>query len=170
MKSRCTLTVKTTDGRTLQGEVLNSSFADLQLRGEDQRVHLLRTAGGGRYREVTSQKDWPSYHGSPDGNRYTTIDQVNKTNVKTLAPKWFFNLPNTSPSETTPVVVEGIMYVSSGNECYALDAGTGRQIWHYFRPRTKNLNGNAGGGFNRGVAICRRSPVYGDGSRAYRRA
>ena len=32
-------------------------------------------------------------------------------------------------------------------------AGTGRPVWHYFRDRTKNLNGNAGGGFNRGVAI-----------------
>jgi alcohol dehydrogenase (cytochrome c) len=146
------MTVKTTDGRTLDGEVLNGSFADLQLRGADQKVHLLRPEGE-KYREVTSQTDWPSYHGSPNGNRYTTIDQVNKTNVEKLAPKWVFNLPNTSPSETTPVVVEGLMYVSSGNECYALDAGTGRQVWHFLRDRTKNLNGNAGGGFNRGVAI-----------------
>jgi alcohol dehydrogenase (cytochrome c) len=146
------LTVRTTDGKALEGDVLNSSFADLQLRSADQRVHLLRPVGD-KYREVTSQTDWPSYHGSPNGNRYTTIDQVNKSNVQKLAPKWIFNLPNTSPSETTPVVVGGLMYVSSGNECYALDAGTGRQVWHYFRPRTKNLNGNAGGGFNRGVAI-----------------
>jgi alcohol dehydrogenase (cytochrome c) len=146
------VTVRTTDGKSLEGDVLNSSFADLQLRSADQRVHLLRPLGD-KYREVTSQKDWPSYHGSPNGNRYTTIDQVNKTNVQKLAPKWIFNLPNTSPSENTPIVVGGLMYVSSGNECYALDAGSGRQVWHYFRPRTKNLNGNAGGGFNRGVAI-----------------
>ena len=146
------LTVRTTDGKTLEGLVLNSSFEDLQLRTGDQKVHLLRTVGD-KYREVTSQKDWPGYHGSPNANRYTTIDQVNKSNVQKLAPKWIFNLPNTSPSEATPLVVGGLMYVPSGNECYALDAGTGRQVWHYFRPRTKNLNGNAGGGFNRGVAI-----------------
>jgi alcohol dehydrogenase (cytochrome c) len=146
------LTVRTTDGRTLDGDVLNSSFADLQLRTSDQRVHLLRPDGTS-YREVTTQTDWPSYHGSPSGNRYTTIDQVNKRNVAKLAPRWIFNLPNTSPSENTPVVVEGIMYVSSANECYALDAGTGRQVWHYFRPRTKSMTGNAGGGFNRGVAL-----------------
>lgn len=146
------LTVKTTDGRTLEGDVLNSSFADLQLRTADQRVHLLRPEHD-RYREVTSQVDWPGYHGSPNGNRYSTIGEITPTNVAKLAPKWIFNLPNTSPLETTPLVVEGIMYVSSGNECYALDAGTGRQVWHYFRPHTKNLNGNAGGGFNRGVAI-----------------
>ncbi len=146
------LTVKMTDGRTLEGDVLNRSFADLQLRGADKKVHLLRPVGE-RYREVTSQKDWPTYHGADNGNRYTTIDLVNKNNVQKLAPKWVFNLPNTSPSETTPLVVGGLMYVSSGNECYALDAGTGRQVWHFFRDRTKSLNGNAGGGFNRGVAI-----------------
>ncbi len=146
------LKIQTTDGRTLEGAALNRSFADLQLQGADRRVHLLR-AEGDRYREVTSQTDWPGYHGSPDGNRFTTIDQVNKANVAKLAPAWMFNLPNTSPSETTPLVVGGLMYVTAGNECYALDAGTGREVWHYRRPRTKNLNGDAAGGFNRGVAI-----------------
>ena len=55
--------------------------------------------------------------------------------------------------ENTPVVADGIMYVSSANEVYALDAGTGRSVWHYQRARTKGLAGNAAGGFNRGVAI-----------------
>jgi alcohol dehydrogenase (cytochrome c) len=146
------ITVRTTDGRTLEGEVLNHSYADLQIRSADQKVHLLRPVGD-LFREVTSQVDWPSYHGSPNGNRFSKIDQVNKSNVANLAPAWMFNLPNTSPAETTPVVVDGIMYVTSANECYALDPGTGRQVWHYFRPRTKTINGNAGAGFNRGVAI-----------------
>lgn len=137
---------------SLDAEVLNRGIGDLQVRTPDGRIHLLRT-GTDRLREVTSQVDWPTYHGSPSGNRYTTISQVNKSNVQKLAPKWIFNLPNTAPSENTPIVVGGLMYVSSGNECYALDAGSGRQVWRYFRPRTKNLNGNAGGGFNRGVAI-----------------
>jgi alcohol dehydrogenase (cytochrome c) len=45
------------------------------------------------------------------------------------------------------------MYVTSANECYALDAGSGRQIWHYQRQRTRKLVGNAAGGINRGVAL-----------------
>ena len=53
----------------------------------------------------------------------------------------------------TPVVVDGVMYVTSANECYALDAGSGREIWHYQRPRTKGLIGNAAGGVNRGVGV-----------------
>jgi len=44
------------------------------------------------------------------------------------------------------------MYVTSANECWALDAGAGREIWHYQRPRTKGLVGNAAQGINRGVA------------------
>ena len=64
-----------------------------------------------------------------------------------------FNLPNTPPLQVTPVVVDGVMYVTSANQCYALDAGSGREIWHYSRPRTKGLIGNAAGGVNRGVAV-----------------
>ena len=54
--------------------------------------------------------------------------------------------------ETTPLVVDGLMYVSSANEVWALDAGNGRQVWHYRRARTQPLAGNAAIGFNRGVA------------------
>jgi alcohol dehydrogenase (cytochrome c) len=45
------------------------------------------------------------------------------------------------------------MYVTSANECYALDAGSGRQIWHFQRDRTHGLHGIAAAGMNRGVAI-----------------
>ncbi len=45
------------------------------------------------------------------------------------------------------------MYVTYVNECYALDAGSGRQIWHYQRSRTQGLVGNAVSGANRGVAV-----------------
>ena len=70
-----------------------------------------------------------------------------------MAPRWITTLPNTARLQVTPVVVEGVMYVTSANECYALDAGNGREIWHYQRPRTKGLIGNAAGGINRGVAV-----------------
>ena len=51
-------TVQTTDGRTIAGLVLGEGMADLQLRSDDQRIHLLRKADNGRYRSVTSQRDW----------------------------------------------------------------------------------------------------------------
>ncbi|SPE39988.1 hypothetical protein SBA3_3540002 [Candidatus Sulfopaludibacter sp. SbA3] len=146
------LKVRTTDNRDLDGEVLNEGFDDLQLRTADQRVHLLRRTGG-RYREVTSQTDWPGYNGDSGGNRYTTLSQITPANVAKLAPQWIVTVPNTGHLEVTPVVVDGIMYVSNTNECYALDAGTGRQIWHYRRPRTPGIAGDVAAGINRGVAV-----------------
>ena len=142
-------TVQTTDGRTLDGQILGEGFDDLQLRTDDGRVHLLRRDGE-RFRTVTSDSAWPTYNGDPGGNRYTTLTQIGKANVKRLAPQWIFSFPDAGQLQVTPVVVDGIMYVTAPNECYALDAGTGRRIWHYKRPRTK---GATGGWANRGVAV-----------------
>lgn len=143
--------VQTTTGKTLDGEVLSQGFEDLELRTDDHRVHLLRRAGD-RFREVTSETDWPGYNGDAGGNRYTKLSQITKANVARLGPKWMFTLPNTSRLQVTPSVVGGIMYVSAGNECYALDAGTGRQIWHFRQARTRGMAGDSSGGTNRGVA------------------
>jgi len=141
--------VQTTDGRTLEGDVLGQGLLDLQLRTDDQRVHLLRREGD-RVRPVTQHVDWPTYNGDPGGNRYTTLTQIDKSNVARLAPKWMFSIPDAGQLQVTPVVVDGIMYVTARNECYALDAGSGRQIWHYKRPRTAGV---AGGNANRGVGV-----------------
>jgi alcohol dehydrogenase (cytochrome c) len=139
-------------GRVLEGLVLNRSAVDMQLLGDDQTLHLLRKSGN-EYRQVTSQADWTSYNGQASGSRYSPLTHINKGNVSKLTAKWIFSLPNTAPLQVTPVVAAGVMYVTSANECYALDAGTGRQIWRYQRPRTKGLIGNAAGGANRGVSV-----------------
>jgi len=139
-------------GRMLEGLVLNRSAVDMQLLGDDQTLHLLRKSGN-EYRQVTSQTDWTSYNGQVSGSRYSPLAQITKGNVSKLTAKWIFRLTNTAPLQVTPVVAAGVMYVTSANECYALDAGTGRQIWRYQRPRTKGLIGNAAGGANRGVSV-----------------
>lgn len=145
-------TVELVDGGQLSGLVLNESPADLQLRTDDDRIHILRPAAE-KFREATSQSDWTSYNGNTNANRYSPLKQITPQNIYRVAPKWIFSLEGATPrGETTPVVVQGIMYVTSGNECWALDAGAGREIWHFQRPRTKGLVGNAAGGFNRGVA------------------
>jgi alcohol dehydrogenase (cytochrome c) len=146
------VTVDLAGGGTLAGAALNQTSFDLQLLGDDRRVHLLRRTGE-RYRQVTSQADWPTYHGRLDGNRYSRLDQIDRSNVPRLAPRWTYALANASRLGVTPVVVDGIMYVTAANECHALDAGSGRRIWDYRRPRTKGLTGDAAGGINRGVAV-----------------
>lgn len=141
-----------TNGKTLQGTVISEGFIEAALRSDDKRIHLLRKMEGGKFTEVTSEVNWTTYNGDVGGNRYTTLNQINKSNVKRVAPLWMFTLPNVSGLQVTPLVVDGLMYVTAGNECYALDAGSGRQIWHYQRPRTKGLVGGGAGGTNRGAA------------------
>jgi alcohol dehydrogenase (cytochrome c) len=147
--ARATLTA---GGATFAGLVLNQSQFDLQLLGDDRRLHLFRRTGA-ELRSVTSQADWTNYNGGFGGSRYSELTQINRDNVASLAPKWTFSVKNTGNLQVTPVVSEGVMYVTAANECHALDAGSGRQIWHYQRARTKGLIGNAAGGINRGVAV-----------------
>ncbi len=144
--------VETVDGATLDGVAMNQSSADLQLLTDDGRLHLMRPSGT-RHREVSSDVDWPSYHGSDSGNRFSPVDQISTGNVARLAPTWMFTLSGAERLQVTPVVVGGVMYVTNANECYALDAGSGRRIWQFLRPRTKGLAGDAAGGINRGVAV-----------------
>jgi alcohol dehydrogenase (cytochrome c) len=125
----------------------------MQVLGDDRALHLLRERTGGKYREVTSQTGWTSYHGQPNGNRYSALTQITPANAGRLAPRWVFTLPNAAQLQVTPVVVDGVMYVSAANDLYALDAGSGRQIWNYRRPRTRGLGGVAARGVNRGVAV-----------------
>jgi alcohol dehydrogenase (cytochrome c) len=140
--------VATVDGKKLQGVSVNRTFEDMQVRTPDGRIHLLRKEGA-RYRQVTSQTDWPSYDGDLSGNRFSPLTKIDKSNVARMTPKWIYSLPDVPSLETTPLVFQGIMYVTSANECYALDAGSGREVWHYHRQRTKGLGGKA----NRGAAI-----------------
>ena len=139
-------------GEPLAGLLLSQGLSDLQLLDDARQIRLLRKQGD-RYRVVSSQADWPTYDGQASGGRYSPLAQIRRDNVGSLAPAWVFTLPNTARLQVTPVVVDGVMYVTSANECYALDAGSGREIWHYRRPRTKGLQGVAAGGTNRGVAV-----------------
>ena len=148
---RVQLTVETTEGKKVQGLVTGQGLNDLILRTSDNRVQLFRKEGE-RYRPVTSQADWTSYDGDHSGNRYSKLNQIDKSNVARLAPKWVYCLPDSASLEATPVVMEGILYVAGFNQCSALDAGSGREIWHYEHPRLRP-NGKVQTGVNRGAAV-----------------
>jgi PQQ-dependent dehydrogenase (methanol/ethanol family) len=96
--------------------------------------------------------DWPTYHGDIGGNRHSRLDQINTNNVKSLAIRWIYPIDHFN-LEVTPVVVDGVMYVTGPNQVFALDAQSGRTIWHYQRPRSKLVTGDPAKGTNRGVAV-----------------
>ena len=96
--------------------------------------------------------DWLSYNGTLNGNRYSDLKHINTTNVKNLGLKWMFPVDHFG-LELTPLVADGVMYITGPNQAIALDALTGRQIWKYARPRSTGLIGDASLGTNRGLAI-----------------
>jgi|HubBroStandDraft_6_1064221.scaffolds.fasta_scaffold87829_2 alcohol dehydrogenase (cytochrome c) len=107
------------------------------------------------FRAIANPKrgDWPTYHGHLSGNRHSELSQINTANVAQLGAKWMFPIADSNHLEVTPVVVDGVMYVTTANQAYALDGRTGRQIWHYSQPLTKGVIGDAGTAINRGVAV-----------------
>jgi PQQ-dependent dehydrogenase (methanol/ethanol family) len=100
------------------------------------------------------QGDWPTYNGTLDGNRHSALDQVERENVARLQLQWTYTIPF-SGLETTPVVVDGVMYVTGNNQVYALSGRTGREIWRYERPKSAaaKISSDAAIGVNRGVAF-----------------
>src|SRR6476469_4826121 len=107
--------------------------------------------------------DWPNVGNDKAGTRYSTLDQVNRDNVKQLKVAWTWHTGDSSPGRTiecTPVVVDGVMYVTTvDTKVVALDAATGKEIWRFdpygpdYPPPAGGKWIKASGGVNRGVAF-----------------
>ncbi len=133
------------------------TFTSTELNALVAHIETLRVAAAPRpvFPKITSSVDWPTYHGQLSGNRHSELKQINSSNIMRLAPAWLSPIANAKRLEGTPIVVAGIMYVTTANECYALDAKNGKQLWHYSRPLTKGVIGDAASAINRGVAVLR---------------
>jgi len=100
-----------------------------------------------------TRADWPHYGGTQFSWRYSALDQINTTNVKSLKPAWLFQTGDYAENlQTTPIVESGVMYlITARARVFALDAATGREIWNYKYPEPpRNVPGFVG---NRGLAI-----------------
>jgi acido-empty-quinoprotein group A len=110
---------------------------------------------------------WPTYHGDYSGRRYSTLRQINATNVKNLTLAWVYRLntsrtgallggegPDTPPPigsqiaiKSTPLLLNGILYLSVPDHVWAIDARTGREVWHFaWKTRGGDHIGNRGVG------------------------
>ncbi|MEZ5931951.1 MAG: PQQ-binding-like beta-propeller repeat protein [Alphaproteobacteria bacterium] len=95
-------------------------------------------------------------NGNYQQTRFYPSSQINTANVGDLRPAWIFQTEVVDSMETTPIVVDGIMYATTSfNHVYAIDARTGEQIWHY-KHTMGPITTYCCGPNNRGVA------VYGD--------
>lgn len=103
--------------------------------------------------------DWLSYNGNDSANRYSPLKEINTANVSSLKVKWIFPIQYFG-LETTPLAAAGVVYVTGPNQVFAIDALTGNAIWHYSRPASAGMVGDAKLGTNRGVAILRDKVFY----------
>ena len=101
--------------------------------------------------------NWTSYNGDYTGRRYSALREINTGNVQQLRAAWVFHPGNSQSLQATPVVIRGVMFVTSANDVFALDGRTGRQLWHYHRPVSSGLLDDAAAHKNRGVGVWQNS-------------
>lgn len=110
-------------------------------------------------RGTAAMSDWLHYGGDYAGWRYSPLADIRRDNVERLAPVWMFQAGVQGQVATSPVVADGILYFTVAyNNLYALDAVSGRTLWHYEHPLPSDLRLCCGPA-NRGVAIAG-SKVY----------
>lgn len=109
---------------------------------------------------ATTNVDWALHNLDLAGGRYSPMDQINRSNVKTLYPRWLFQhgVIDGVSNQTTPVIVDGTMYVTdSHGSVYAVDAVDGHLLW------TFDVSRLIGGGAREGYVFRNRGVTYGDG-------
>jgi alcohol dehydrogenase (cytochrome c) len=80
---------------------------------------------------------WPSYNGDYSGRRYSSLSQINDSNVHTLGLAWVYRAttgafnPFGNQVKSTPLEVNGVLYFTVPDHAWAVDARTGRELWHY---------------------------------------
>src|SRR6202166_4792532 len=98
-------------------------------------------------------QNWLMYSGDYSGHRFSALDQINTSNAKALVPRWAYQTMAGGKFETTPLVVDGILYATGQDDrAFALDAKSGRPIWQYQRALPADIRPCCGR-VNRGLAI-----------------
>ena len=77
---------------------------------------------------------WPTYHGDYSGQHHSRLTQITPANVGQLTLAWAFQTGQTQQIKATPILVNGVIYVTTPDNLWAIDARSGRQIWRYTYP------------------------------------
>ena len=89
---------------------------------------------------------WPALNGDNSGRRHSPLAQINTSNAASLAPAWQFK-PAAGVIKGTPVVVNGILYLTVPDRVWAVDARTGQELWRFNRPSRGDRIANRGVAF-----------------------
>jgi quinohemoprotein ethanol dehydrogenase len=116
------------------GLAISCSGALAQTKGSADHIKAVTSAvdGASIAANNATSKDWPTVGLDYAETRFSKLRDINADNVKNLGLKWTYNLESVRGVEATPLVVDGIMYVSaSWSVVHAIDARTGKRIWTY---------------------------------------
>jgi alcohol dehydrogenase (cytochrome c) len=83
---------------------------------------------------------WPGYHGDYSGRRHTGLTQITPANVRNLGLAWAFQTGQNNAIKCSPLLVNGILYITVPDNVWAVDARSGHQIWHYTYPPNKGFH------------------------------
>ncbi len=83
---------------------------------------------------------WPTYHGDYTGRRHSTLTQITPDNVHQLTLAWTFQTGQNAQIKAAPILVDGIIYITTPDNMWALDARTARQIWRYTYPTNSGFH------------------------------
>jgi alcohol dehydrogenase (cytochrome c) len=95
-----------------------------------------------------SPDSWPTYHGDYSGRRHSALAQITPDNVHQLALAWAFQTGQPQQIKATPIVVNGVIYITTPDNLWAIDARNGRQLWRYTYPMNDGFHIG-----HRGVAV-----------------
>src|SRR5271167_2683735 len=80
----------------------------------------------------SERHDWPVYGGAPENTHYSSLAQINRTNVKELRVAWSFDTGEQGGLQTSPIIVEGVLYgITPTQKVFALDAASGKLLWKF---------------------------------------
>jgi len=82
---------------------------------------------------------WPTFNGDYSGQRYSTLKQITAANVGRLAQQWTYKITGVGPErgvsvptiKCTPLLVDGVLYITIPDHVWAIDARTGKDLWRY---------------------------------------
>jgi acido-empty-quinoprotein group A len=91
---------------------------------------------------------WPTFNGDYSGRRFSPLAQIDSSNVGSITPAWIYRA-HSAAIKSSPLLVNGILYVTTPDNVWAIDARFGQEIWHYQRPSQGDHIGHRGVGMYR---------------------
>ncbi|HYY73129.1 MAG TPA: PQQ-dependent dehydrogenase, methanol/ethanol family, partial [Candidatus Bathyarchaeia archaeon] len=96
--------------------------------------------------------NWLTYSRNLQGHRFSPLNEINAQNISRLKVKWAFQFPD-QRTEVSPIVIDGILYLTGPNSAAAVDGRSGQSLWTWKRPIPSDYHSIGFGHTNRGPAV-----------------